>query len=52
MINGSPGHLRTVNGKLCCVADTSPDTASDGVAQRNAAYANYDNELANAWRKP
>ena len=45
MINGAPSHL---NDKLECVPDRRQDAATfDAKAQ---AYADYDREMANAWR--
>jgi hypothetical protein len=57
-VEGSAGHLRTIDGEMVCVADgfnpsASNDRATVDVSQtKDAAYASYDTELANAWRKP
>jgi hypothetical protein len=52
---GSPGHLRMVNGKLTCVPDQRRDaprtmTADDAQPIRDAAYRQYCDELVNAWK--
>jgi hypothetical protein len=55
---GSPGHLRMVNGKLTCVPDRRQDTAprgptydaAEGERIKAAAYAEMVDELTNAWR--
>lgn len=64
-LNGQPGHLRNVNGKLTCVADpdedddaengnaNDPDRAtSDHQVRMADHYARFDAEVGNAWRKP
>jgi hypothetical protein len=43
---GSPGHLKMINGQLECV----PDKNQDGVDPRDAAYHAMVDELVNAWR--
>jgi hypothetical protein len=47
-IDGWPGHLRKVNGKLVCVADDK--TSQDARSIRDAAHQAYENDLVNAWR--
>jgi hypothetical protein len=57
---GSPGHLRMVNGKLTCVPDRRQDSAprgptydaAEGERIKAAAYAEMVDELTNAWRTP
>ena len=45
---GSPGTLQKRNGELVCVPNQRKDAAAfDAKAQ---AYADYDREMANAWR--
>ena len=47
---GSPGTLQKRNGELVCVPNQRRDAAAlDAKAQ---AYADYDREMANAWRGP
>jgi hypothetical protein len=46
-INGSPGHLKMINGKLVCVPDLGRDANDD---PRQAAIDAYDLEIANRWR--
>ena len=61
-IDGAPGHLRRVGGRLVCVADDEDeDTAFDDSAfndaqmeaeqQRELAYRDYARELTRAWRR-
>jgi hypothetical protein len=62
-INGWPGHLKMVNGKMTCIPDRQsfngsnddddddPERAQSDRAKRKAdAYAQYDAALTNAWR--
>jgi hypothetical protein len=58
---GSPGHLRMVNGKLTCVPDkrsqdsaSVPRTMTADAAQaiKDAAWRESVEELESAWRKP
>jgi hypothetical protein len=45
-IEGSPGHLKMINGKLECV----PDELQDGMDARDAAYDAMVAELTSAWK--
>jgi hypothetical protein len=48
-INGAPGHLRkTGKNKFECVPDSEDAMPVDD--DREAAYAEYDRQMANAWR--
>ena len=50
-INGAPGRLQRVDTELRCVPDVQLHTdaaARDALAR---AYADYDREAENAWRK-
>jgi hypothetical protein len=49
-IDGWPGHLRKVNGKLTCVADDK--TSQDARSLRDAAYRAYEHDLTSAWKGP
>jgi hypothetical protein len=50
---GSPGHLRMVNGELRCVQDARPTyDAANGQRIKDAAYREMVDELQNAWRTP
>jgi len=45
---GSPGHLRMVEGELVCVADSKlSDALRD---EREAAHQEYQDRIQNAWR--
>jgi hypothetical protein len=46
---GSPGQLRKVGGRLVCIPDQRRDAQTDARAQ---AYADYDRQMADAWRNP
>jgi hypothetical protein len=50
--HGSPGHLQMRGGQLVCVPDAPRAKASsrDHGLTMDAAYQNYDRDLANAWR--
>lgn len=50
-INGSPGHLRSINGELKCVPDKKRADRADHRQTMDALYAERDLELANAWRR-
>ena len=45
---GSPGHLRMVEGELVCVADSKLNDAMRD--EREAAHQEYQNRIQNAWR--
>jgi hypothetical protein len=52
-IDGWPGHLRNVNGRLNCVPDNKGSQDAKTVKQiRDEAYQSYENDLTNAWRGP
>jgi hypothetical protein len=47
---GSPGHLRRIKGQLVCVPDDNNKTDHAISDERQRAYADYDRQLADAWR--
>jgi hypothetical protein len=50
-IDGWPGHLRDVNGKLSCVPDNKGSQDAKSLkAIRDEAYDSYDEFVSNAWR--
>jgi hypothetical protein len=48
---GSPGHMRMHAGQLCCVPDGHREDALPTNHSRAAAYAAYDAEISDRWRR-
>ncbi len=46
---GDRGHIAEIDGELVCVSDNHRE---DGVDMRDAAYKDYDQQIADAWRNP
>jgi hypothetical protein len=49
-IDGRAGHLRLVNGELKCIPDGPVRGNDHAMTDREAAYAEYQDRIENAWR--
>jgi hypothetical protein len=47
---GSPGHIRMYRGRLVCTPDEPKSKDAATIDAREAAYQQYDREIADAWR--